>query len=439
MNELKDLKAPPQDGQAETAVLGSMMLSEQALITCHEILSPLDFYSEVNRGIYRAICSLYSKREPADVRTVTDELKKVKEFRDDTISKLASIVGGEFIPSNAEFYAQIVKEKAKLRHLITDCTLAIAEAYSEATPPEEITEGLVNKLVLTDKNQEAPSSNDAAMKIFEDSVDKKTDLMIPTGFDGFDRQIRGIRRGVYATVTGESEAGKSTFVQNVCLNVARMQKPGTKERYKVSYLYLDGKWQDLPKRQICMMNKWHLADLESNDLTIHPSEKRLHASAKWGELGIRVADKNHCRPDWAKVRLWIMRECKKHGTDFLVIDGGERIKFHPKFGENYYTTQATVISELEDLAGDLNIGLWVIVGQAKSGKGKFKTVDDDEEGSNAWRKFASLRLKVERTERPFEAKVKVTKNRYGGKFSWLFEGTEDTFKWLETEAASERE
>ena len=427
----QEFRVPPQDQEAEKAVLGSMMLSEQALITCQEILSPLDFYREAHRSVFRAIISLYAKREPADPRTVPDELKKIKEYKDDVLSTLSTILSGDYLPSNSEYYARIVHEKSRLRRLITDCTYAVAEAYSETTSPEEIGEELVNKLVLTEKNQESPTSNQAAAKIFEDQVNEKADLMIPTKYEGFDRDIRGIRRGVYATVTGESEAGKSTFVQNVCLNVARTHKPSTKERYRVSYLYLDGKWQDLPKRQICMMRNWQLKDLESNDLALIDSKLRLDASADWAELGIRVADKSHCKPDWSKVKLWTMRECKKHQTDFLVIDGGERITFHPKFGENYYVAQARMISELEDLAGDLNIGIWVIVGQSKTMKGKFAVKDDDEEGSNAWRKFASLRLKVERTGTPREALVKVTKNRYGGKPHWYFEGTEDTYKWTE--------
>ncbi len=84
------------------------------------------------------------------------------------------------------------------------------------------------------------------------------------------------------------------------------------------------------------------------------------------------------------------------------------------------------------------MGLWVIVGQAKTKKDKFNNViDENEVGTNAWRKYAALRLFVSRDKNHDHVVwVKITKNRnWGGKASFCFEGTQDTYRWQEIEAA----
>src|ERR1019366_5500174 len=75
-----DFRVPPQDLLAEEAVLGAMMLSREAVEVVLEILEEQDFYREANRKIFRAIVTLHDKKEPVDMITVPNELKRIGEF-----------------------------------------------------------------------------------------------------------------------------------------------------------------------------------------------------------------------------------------------------------------------------------------------------------------------------------------------------------------------
>ena len=70
-------KVPPNDIEAEQAVIGSMLTDKEAVIAAIEVLKPEDFYREDNKAIYTAIISLYNRSEPIDIITIKDELLKM--------------------------------------------------------------------------------------------------------------------------------------------------------------------------------------------------------------------------------------------------------------------------------------------------------------------------------------------------------------------------
>ena len=112
-------KIPPNDTEAEQAVIGSMLTDKDAVIAAVEVLKDSDFYREDNRIIYSAILNLYNRSQPIDVITLRAELS--------SMGKLDSVGGLEYIAelpekvpttSNVEQYIRIVEEKSILRNLI---------------------------------------------------------------------------------------------------------------------------------------------------------------------------------------------------------------------------------------------------------------------------------------------------------------------------------
>src|SRR5215210_3999283 len=112
-------RVPPHDLDAERAVVGAMLVSEAAAAQVAERLSPEDFYSEVHRIIYATMMRLYSRGEPIDQLTLTNELRSVGEL--DKVGGRAyvfQIVESVPTAANASRYADIVRGKALLRDII---------------------------------------------------------------------------------------------------------------------------------------------------------------------------------------------------------------------------------------------------------------------------------------------------------------------------------
>ena len=118
---------PPQDLDAERSVLGSMLMSKDAISDTVEILKGRDFYRPAHETIFDAILSLYSRGEPADAITVGAELERTDQL--DRIGDrvyLADLLGSVSIAENASYYARIVSDKAVLRRLV-DASMRISQ------------------------------------------------------------------------------------------------------------------------------------------------------------------------------------------------------------------------------------------------------------------------------------------------------------------------
>src|SRR6266542_423052 len=124
-------RVPPHNLEAEESVLGSMMLSGDAIASVVELVKPLDFYRQAHQRIFEAILGIYGRGEPVDAITTVEELKR---------RHLLESVGGplyvynlvESVPSpaSAGYYARIVSEHALLRRLIAASSEIMSMAYA---------------------------------------------------------------------------------------------------------------------------------------------------------------------------------------------------------------------------------------------------------------------------------------------------------------------
>ncbi|MBP8960890.1 replicative DNA helicase, partial [Patescibacteria group bacterium] len=113
-------EVPPQDIDAEKSVLGAILLDPDALVKVIEFLLPSHFYKDAHGKIYSAIIALYENREPADLITVPDQLKKMKALKEcGGVAYLTELVN--FVPTaaNIEHYGRIIKDHATRRKLLS--------------------------------------------------------------------------------------------------------------------------------------------------------------------------------------------------------------------------------------------------------------------------------------------------------------------------------
>ncbi|HWH76911.1 MAG TPA: DnaB-like helicase N-terminal domain-containing protein, partial [Candidatus Binatus sp.] len=125
-------KVPPQNLEAESSVLGGVLLDNEAINQVLEVLRPEDFYRESHRKICRAMIEITDRGEPVDLITLSDVLKGKLELEAVGGSAyLASLA--DFVPTaaNISYYAKIVREKAILRSLISTATEIATRGYEE--------------------------------------------------------------------------------------------------------------------------------------------------------------------------------------------------------------------------------------------------------------------------------------------------------------------
>src|SRR3989338_1591566 len=114
-----NLKIPPQDTEAEVAILGAVMLDQDAIFRVLDILTAKDFYKPAHQKIYQAILDLIDKHEPVDATTVRIRLKEKKELEGIGGSAyLSSLVNAVPTAANALHYAKVVNRKRIHRDLI---------------------------------------------------------------------------------------------------------------------------------------------------------------------------------------------------------------------------------------------------------------------------------------------------------------------------------
>src|SRR5579871_4684537 len=125
-------RIPPQNLEAEQAVLGSMLIERQAVEKAAEILKPEDFYRDAHRLLFEAMLSLAERDEPVDLITLPDELRVRGQF--DSVGGflyLQNLMEAPTTAANIEYYARLVEEKAILRRLLDAGTQIQGLAYSE--------------------------------------------------------------------------------------------------------------------------------------------------------------------------------------------------------------------------------------------------------------------------------------------------------------------
>ncbi len=221
-------KIPPNDVEAEQAVLGSMLLDKDAVIDAVEVLKPEDFYREENKLIFSAMLSLYGRAEPVDIITVKDELV--------SLGKLDVCGGLEYVAelsdkvpttANAENYIKIVEEKSILRNLIKTSNELIDLGYDQTLEVNEIIEKAEKEVfdLVKNRNQKGytPIKEvliEAFAQIEKLYNQKEAITGIPTGFIDLDNKTAGLHGSELILVAARPAMGKTAFALNIATHAA---------------------------------------------------------------------------------------------------------------------------------------------------------------------------------------------------------------------------
>jgi replicative DNA helicase len=217
-------RMPPQDPDAEQSVLGSMLLSKDAIADVSEEVRGHDFYKPAHETIFDAIIDLYGRGEPADPVTVAAELQRRGELqRVGGAPYLHTLSASVPIAANAGYYADIVREKAILRRLVDAGTKIAQMGYAgEGNVDDTVDRAQAEVYAITEKRQSedyAPLSD-----IMEGTLDEIEAISnrdggmvgVPTGFADLDELTNGLQGGQMVIVAARPAMGKSTLGLDLC-------------------------------------------------------------------------------------------------------------------------------------------------------------------------------------------------------------------------------
>lgn len=221
-------KIPPQDIEAEQAILGSMLTDKDAVISAIEIIKPEDFYREDNKAIYTAILNLYSKGEPIDIITVKAELVEQGNFEQiGGLEYLAILPDKVPTTANVDKYIKIVEEKSILRNLIKTSNELIELGYSQTEEIDTIIDQAEKRIfdIMKNRNQKGYTPiKDVLVESFAQIEklynQKGTVTGIPTGFTELDYKLSGLNNSDLILIAARPAMGKSALAINIASHVA---------------------------------------------------------------------------------------------------------------------------------------------------------------------------------------------------------------------------
>ena len=349
-------RVPPQNIEAEQAVLGAMKIDKEAISKATELLRENDFYRQDHRAVYQVIVDLFSKNQAVDMVTVTEALKREGKLEDvggiQFITYLANAVP---TAANVSYHAKIVEEKSLLRQLISVSTQIAGSGY-EGT--EDVNSLLDNAERMILGVSERKISRDFApiKEVVMSAVDRIDELYnkkggitgIATGFIDFDHLTSGLQPSDLILIAARPSMGKTALVLNMAQHVA------IREKKAVAFFSLEMSKEQLVQRMLCSeasidSSRLRIGELEDNDW-----EKLIWAADSLSRAEIFIDDTPGITV--MEMRAKARRLKVEHNLQLIVIDYLQLMQGSgKKNSENRQQELSDISRSLKALARELNV------------------------------------------------------------------------------------
>ncbi|WP_430535427.1 replicative DNA helicase [Listeria rocourtiae] len=355
VDNLQD-RTPPQNVEAEQAVLGAIFLQPEALITASEILMPDDFYRQAHQLIFQSMLELSDQGKAVDVVTIYEALASTGKIEDvGGLPYLTELSGAVPTAANLEYYAHIVEDKALLRRLIRTATQIATDSYAREDEVETLMdEAEKNILEVSSRKNVGAFKNikDVLVKTYDDIEilhNRKGDITgIPSGFSALDHMTAGFQRNDLIIVAARPSVGKTAFALNIAQNVA------TKTDENVAIFSLEMGAEQLVMRMLCAEGNINAQNLRTGSLTADDWQKLTIAMGTLSNSGIYIDDSPGVRVN--EIRSKCRRLQQEAGLGMIVIDYLQLISGSGRNGgENRQQEVSEISRSLKALARELKI------------------------------------------------------------------------------------
>lgn len=356
---MADLKVPPHNEDAEVSVLGAILLDKDAIIEVAEFLRPEHFYNPVHEKIYRSILSLYEKREPIDLVTLTAELKKRKHFTEiGGASYLTELTISVPMIAHAEQYGRIIEDAYTKRELIAAASKVIEDSFFDTGEVKDLldrAESSIFTLSQRHSRQNFIPIKEALAESFDrlDELHKTAGGLrgVATGFLDLDNKLAGMQASNLLILAARPGLGKTAMVLNIAQYVS------VHDKVPVGIFSLEMSKEELVDRLLVSqadVDAWRLKTGRLND------EDFTRLSEAMGELaeaplfiddtpGLNILEMR------TKARkLQVEHDLKLLIVDYLqLVDPGRRL-------DNRVVEVSMISQSLKNLARELKIPILAV-------------------------------------------------------------------------------
>ncbi|OHA34482.1 MAG: replicative DNA helicase [Candidatus Taylorbacteria bacterium RIFCSPLOWO2_01_FULL_45_15b] len=351
------LRVPPQNIDAEKALLGSIMLRPEVIHDVLDIVAAESFYSEQHRIVWRAIYELFGKNIPVDILSLSSRLSE---------SSMLEKIGGSaylgelvnFVPSaaNAEFYATTVRNKHILRNLIAASENITELGYDEASDIEVILDRAEKKMFdITRFNfsRTYTELKDALGEAWErlDRLHKSKDEMrgVQTGFRDLDNKLAGLQKSDLIILAARPSMGKTSLALDIARQVAINHK------VPVGIFSLEMSTQQLVDRMMAAEARVDAWKLRTGRLNMEEEFQMIRDSLdKLSKAPIFIDDQPG--NNIMKMRSVARRLKSEHGLGLLVVDYLQlMVPIHSRNSDSMVQQVTEISRSLKNLARELDV------------------------------------------------------------------------------------
>jgi len=351
---MAEVKVPPHSENAEKSIIGALLMDRDAVVAVVEFLKAEHFYDEKHQKIFEVIVDLYQEREPVDVVSVTERLKKRKWLKDaGEADYLADLVNQVPTAAHAEHYAHLVQDHFTKRRLISAAGKISEMAFDEAGDVRQILD-TAEQSVFALAQQHMKQVFTPIKSILAESFDRLDELHksagsmrgVPTGFTDLDDTLAGMQDSNLIILAARPGVGKTALALNIALNAA------SKHKIPVGFFSLEMSKEELMDRLLVSQAEIDAWKMKTGNLDEDEFSKLSDAMGELYETPIYIDD----TPGMSilEMRTKARRLQAEHGLKLVVVDYLQLAR-----GSRNYDNRVQEVSEIsqgmKNLARELKV------------------------------------------------------------------------------------
>lgn len=440
----KTVRTPPNNLDAERALLGAIMLRPDALHDVSVTVFPDSFFADKHRDIFRAILDLFSKGNPVDLLSVSSMLSERGALeRMGGASYLTELIDAVPAAGNAQYYARLVQEKSILRGLIVVADEIAELGFSNPEDVDAVLDTAEKRIYQVTQSPTAQrfvslkESLGGAWERLEHLHNSKDETRgVKSGYPALDNLLAGFQKSDLIILAARPSVGKTSLALDIVRNAA------VKHGAKVGFFSLEMSAQQLVDRMVAAEAKVDAWKLRTGRLTSDEEFALVQeALGRLSEAPIHIDDQPG--NNILKMRSAARRLKNEHGLDMIVVDYLQLMSPTQTKAADSVVQQVTEISRsLKNLARELDVPVIALsqlsrAVEQRGGKPRLSDLRD----SGSIEQDADVVMFIHRedktnqnSERPNIAEILIEKHRNGptGKVELYFDAKRTTFLPLDT-------
>ena len=353
-NELLNDSLPPQNIEAEQAVLGAVFLSPDALADAMEFVEAKDFYRRAHQLLFQAMIDLNDDGEAIDVLTVNNRLEMNNQLDDvGGVAYIAELASSVPTAANVGYYAKLVAEKAVLRRVIAAATNIITQAKEQDEPVSDLLESAERQIMEVAENRTQSGFKEIS-KVLTDSLDEIDKLSqqdeditgLATGYKDFDHMTAGLQPDNLIILAARPAVGKTAFALNIAQNI------GTSTDKTIALFSLEMSAESLVNRMLCAEGSISANHLRTGQLDEQEWANLIVAVGALSKTSIYIDDTPGIK--MSEIRAKSRRLAKEKGDlGLIVIDYLQLIEGSNK--ESRQQEVSEISRQLKKLSKELSV------------------------------------------------------------------------------------